>query len=95
MILGGKEKEDDFGRLAPLVAQKARRVLLVGAAGPSIGRALGALVGARSCRAGTLERAVESAAAARSGDVVLLSPACASFDQFRNFEHRGEVFERS
>ena len=95
LILGGKEKGDDFSRLRPLVAKKARRVLLVGAAGPAIGRALGTLSGVEIASCGTLERAVEeSAAAARPGDVVLLSPACASFDQFRNFEHRGEVFEQ-
>ena len=95
VILGGKEKGDDFGRLRPLVARKARQVLLIGAAGPAIGRALGAVAGVEILPCGTLERAVEeSAAAARPGDVVLLSPACASFDQFRNFEHRGEVFEQ-
>ena len=94
VILGGKGKGDDYGRLRPLVARKARRVLLIGAAGPSIGRALGSLPGVEVVACGTLERAVEeSAAAAGPGDVVLLSPACASFDQFRNFEHRGEVFE--
>jgi len=94
VILGGKEKGDDFGRLRPLVGRKARRVLLIGAAGPSIGRALGSPSGVDVVACETLERAVEESAAARPGDAVLLSPACASFDQFRNFEHRGEVFEQ-
>jgi UDP-N-acetylmuramoylalanine--D-glutamate ligase len=95
VILGGKEKGDDFGRLRPVVGRKARRVLLIGAAGPSIGRALGSPAGVEVVPCGTLERAVEeSATAARPGEIVLLSPACASFDQFRNFEHRGDVFER-
>ncbi|HSB36952.1 MAG TPA: UDP-N-acetylmuramoyl-L-alanine--D-glutamate ligase [Thermoanaerobaculia bacterium] len=95
VILGGTEKGDDFTRLRPLVALKARRVLLIGAAAPSIGTALAGLPGVDVVPCGTLERAVEEAAAtAGTGDVVLLSPACASFDQFRNFEHRGELFEQ-
>ncbi len=95
LILGGKEKGDDFSRLGPLVAAKAARVLTIGAAGPKIGKALSGLPGVPVVPSGTLERAVEeAAAAARPGDVVLLSPACASFDQFRSFEHRGDVFER-
>jgi UDP-N-acetylmuramoylalanine--D-glutamate ligase len=95
LILGGKDKGDDFARLAPLLARKARQVLLVGAAAGKIARGLGSVRGVDVVDAGTLEKAVESASlAAVAGDVVLLSPACASFDQFRDFEHRGEVFER-
>ena len=95
LILGGKDKGDDFGRLAPLVAKKAKRVLAIGKAAPAIGKALGAVPGVAFVAAGTLEKAVEDAAQhATPGDAVLLSPACASFDQFRNFEHRGETFER-
>ena len=95
LILGGKEKGDDFRRLAPLVRVKARRVLTIGAAGDRIAGALEETRGIEVVRCGTLERAVEEAAAAAApGEVVLLSPACASFDQFRNFEHRGEVFEK-
>ncbi|KAA0254546.1 UDP-N-acetylmuramoyl-L-alanine--D-glutamate ligase [Acidobacteria bacterium ACD] len=91
LILGGKDKGDDFRRLLPLVARKARKVLAIGAAGDAIVHALSADVD--TVWVGTLERAVEEAhAIAREGDAVLLSPACASFDQFRNFEHRGEVF---
>ena len=95
LIAGGKDKGDDFSRLAPLVAQKAFVVLTIGAAGNSVARAVEA--GAPDVgvvRAETLENAVKDAAGlARPGDVVLLSPACASFDQFKNFEHRGETFE--
>jgi UDP-N-acetylmuramoylalanine--D-glutamate ligase len=91
-ILGGKRKNDDFRRLAPLVRAKAKAVLAIGATADEIAGALGEA--APVARVGTLEAAVARAAAeARDGDVVLLSPACASFDQFRNFEHRGEVFE--
>jgi len=92
LILGGKDKGDDFRRLLPLVARKARKVLAVGAAGPAVMRALES--GAACEESGTIARAVETASAeGRAGDVVLLSPACASYDQFRNYEHRGEVFE--
>jgi UDP-N-acetylmuramoylalanine--D-glutamate ligase len=92
-ILGGKKKDDDFGRLAPLVGRKARLVLAIGAAQDEIAAALGGV--APVVVAGTLAAAVARAhETAVDGDVVLLSPACASFDQFRNFEHRGEVFEQ-
>ena len=92
LILGGKDKGDDFGRLLPLARRKARKVLAIGKAGPSVMKALS---GGVPCEeAGTVERAVAvGAAEGRPGDVVLLSPACASYDQFRNYEHRGEVFE--
>ena len=92
LILGGKDKGDDFRRLLPLVEQKARKVLAIGAAGGAVMRALSD--GAPCEEAGTIARAIEVAAVeGRPGDVVLLSPACASYDQFRNYEHRGEAFE--
>jgi UDP-N-acetylmuramoylalanine--D-glutamate ligase len=94
LILGGRAKGEDPAvttTLAPLVAVKARHVYLIGEAAAGFARALGAI--APCTRAGTLERAVgAAAAAARPGDVVLLSPACASFDQFRNYAHRGDRF---
>ncbi len=94
LILGGKDKGDDFARLAPLASRKARRILAIGKAAPGIAKALGGLPGVALEVAGTLEKALEDAARhATPGDAVLLSPACASFDQFRDFEHRGEVFE--
>jgi UDP-N-acetylmuramoylalanine--D-glutamate ligase len=92
LILGGKDKGDDFRRLLPLVSKKARKVLAIGKAGPAVMSALADA--APSEESGTIARAIETAAAeGRPGDVVLLSPACASYDQFRNYEHRGEVFE--
>jgi UDP-N-acetylmuramoylalanine--D-glutamate ligase len=95
LVLGGKDKGDDFGRLARAVAKKVRTVLAIGKAGPAIAKALGSIPGVALVAAGTLEKAVEEAAQrAEPGDAVLLSPACASFDQFRDFEHRGEVFEQ-
>ena len=94
LILGGKDKGDDFTRLRPMVGRKARRVFLIGSSADALARAFQGLSGVEVMNVRTLERAVEAAVAgAAPGDVVLLSPACASFDQFRNFEHRGEVFE--
>lgn len=93
LILGGRNKGADFAPLAPVVRAKARRVYLIGEAAAEIGRALAGAAPAAPC--GTLERAVRAAARhARSGEAVVLSPACASFDQFRNFAHRGEVFQQ-
>jgi UDP-N-acetylmuramoylalanine--D-glutamate ligase len=94
LILGGKDKGDDFARLGPLASRKARRILAIGKAAPAIRKALGGLPGVALEVAGTLEKALEDAVRhAAPGDAVLLSPACASLDQFRDFEHRGEVFE--
>lgn len=92
LILGGKDKKGEFERLVPLVRSKARAVLTIGAAAPRIAEALGDAAEIIPCE--TMERAVETAAArAREGDTVLLSPACASFDQYQSFEHRGRHFE--
>jgi len=96
LIAGGDGKGQDFAPLAPAVAARARRVLLIGRDAPAIERALaaagvGAAVPVERCA--TLEEAVASAARhARAGDAVLLSPACASFDMFRDYRHRGEAF---
>lgn len=93
LILGGRNKGADLAVLAPLVAAKARRVYLIGESADDFAKALAGT--APLDHVGTLERAVEAAAAqARPGEVVVLSPACASFDQFRNFEHRGQVFQQ-
>jgi UDP-N-acetylmuramoylalanine--D-glutamate ligase len=93
LILGGRNKGADFAELAPVVSRKARRLYLIGEAAGEIAAALGPLAPAE--RAGTLEAAVAAAAAAAlPGEAVVLSPACASFDQFRNFAHRGEEFQR-
>lgn len=91
LILGGLGKGQDFAALAEEVARAAVRVYLIGTDGPRIGEALAGLVAAQPC--GTLDAAVASAArAARSGEVVLLAPACASFDQFSGYAQRGERF---
>ncbi|HVC00160.1 MAG TPA: UDP-N-acetylmuramoyl-L-alanine--D-glutamate ligase [Candidatus Dormibacteraeota bacterium] len=92
VILGGKDKGGDFSLLSAPLAERARLVLLIGAAAPKIAGQLGGAAPVES--AGTLERAVERAfERARPGDTVLLAPACASFDQFRDYEDRGRVFK--
>jgi UDP-N-acetylmuramoylalanine--D-glutamate ligase len=91
IILGGKDKNSDYSVLRDKLQTKARMLMLIGAAAEKIATQLSGLPIIRS---GTLQRAVEAAAKEASpGDTVLLAPACASFDQFRNFEHRGRVFK--
>jgi UDP-N-acetylmuramoylalanine--D-glutamate ligase len=90
LILGGEGKGQDFSALAPVVARFARRTLLIGRDAALIAKAL---EGLPSERCTSLEHAVlRAAACARPGDAVLLSPACASFDMFRDYKHRGEAF---
>jgi UDP-N-acetylmuramoylalanine--D-glutamate ligase len=92
LILGGKDKAGEFERMRDLVEARARAVLTIGAAAPRVESALNDVT--TIVKAGTIEEAVKWARKnAKSGETVLLSPACASFDQFRNFEHRGERFE--
>ncbi|HEX6083961.1 MAG TPA: UDP-N-acetylmuramoyl-L-alanine--D-glutamate ligase [Thermoanaerobaculia bacterium] len=92
LILGGKDKAGEFERMRDLVSAKARTVLTIGAAAERIAEGLNGA--SEIVPAGDMQRAVEWARAnAKSGQTVLLSPACASFDQYRNFEHRGEHFE--
>jgi len=94
LILGGKDKGADWGPLADLLARHARQVLLVGQATELLAKRLAGIVPLVEC--GSVGRAVAlAAAAARTGDVVLLAPGCASFDQYRNFEERGEDFRRA
>lgn len=93
VILGGKDKGSDYTLLREPLAARARKALLIGAAAEKIATQISGAVLAES--AGTLERAVASAfAQAKPGDTVLLAPACASFDQFENYEHRGRVFKQ-
>jgi UDP-N-acetylmuramoylalanine--D-glutamate ligase len=95
VILGGDGKGQDFTPLAPPLARSARAVVLIGRDAEAIAQALGASP-YPSLRAPTLEQAVAVAAAqARPGDAVLLSPACASLDMFRNYKHRAEVFAQA
>jgi UDP-N-acetylmuramoylalanine--D-glutamate ligase len=92
LILGGKDKAGEFERMRDLVQEKTRAVITIGKAADRIGAALEGA--ATLVPAGDMPHAVKWAADhARQGDTVLLSPACASFDQYRNFEHRGQHFE--
>ena len=94
LILGGRDKGADWGSLAPLIRRFARRVLLVGEAVPAIRSGLAETVPLVECR--TVPEAVDRGLkGARGGDVVLLAPGCASFDQYRSFEERGEDFRRA
>ena len=95
LIAGGDGKGQDFSPLAEPVGQYARAVVLIGRDAPLIREAL-ANTGVTLVDAPTLEAAVrEAAAIAQPGDAVLLSPACASFDMFRNYEHRAQVFHEA
>jgi len=92
VILGGDGKGQDFSPLKHAVAAHARAVVLIGRDGPLIGRAIAASGVATRAAADLPEAVALAAAAAKAGDAVLLSPACASFDMFRNYEHRAQVF---
>jgi len=92
LIAGGEGKGQDFTPLNPVVAQHARAVVLIGRDAPLIASALNGS-GVDVLHAVDMNDAVQLAARlAQSGDAVLLSPACASFDMFRNYEHRAEVY---
>lgn len=93
IILGGKDKDSDYTVLRHPLKERARAALLIGAAAQKIAGQLGGAVPVEQC--GTLDAAVAFAHShARPGDTVLLAPACASFDQFDNYEHRGRVFKQ-
>jgi UDP-N-acetylmuramoylalanine--D-glutamate ligase len=92
LIAGGDGKGQDFGPLAPAVKAKALAVVLIGRDAPAVEAAL-APTGVLLVHAATMDAAVEAGfALAQPGDAVLLSPACASFDMFTSYRHRGEVF---
>jgi UDP-N-acetylmuramoylalanine--D-glutamate ligase len=92
IILGGKDKGSDYTPLREPLARRAKAALVVGAAAGKIAGALGGAVPV--IESGTIAEAVEYASRhAGRGDTVLLAPACASFDQFENYEHRGRVFK--
>jgi UDP-N-acetylmuramoylalanine--D-glutamate ligase len=94
LIAGGKGKGQDWAPLAAAARGRVGRVVVIGEDGPRIGAAL-ASVGVPVSSAATMQAAIDAArAGAGPGDVVLLSPACASFDMFDNYEHRGDVFKR-
>jgi len=92
LILGGKDKNSDYTELAQLLRERVRAVYTIGSAAAKIESHLRGVVSIQSCE--TLRNAVSAAAAvARRGEVVLLAPACSSFDQFESYEHRGRVFK--
>jgi len=93
VILGGKDKGSPYTPLRDALRGRARGALLIGAAAEKIAADFGDAI--PYFLAETLERAVaEAFEAAKPGDVVLLAPACSSFDQFENYEERGRLFKR-
>jgi UDP-N-acetylmuramoylalanine--D-glutamate ligase len=92
LIEGGDGKGQDFAPLLPAVKAHARAVVLIGRDAPALAAVL-VDADVPLANATSMEEAVEASyALAHKGDAVLLSPACASFDMFRNYEHRGDVF---
>ena len=93
LILGGKDKNSDYTQLSGLLRQRVSVVYTIGSAAAKIESHLRGVVPISSCE--TLDKAVAAAAsAAHPGEVVILAPACSSFDQFENFEQRGQVFKQ-
>lgn len=94
LIAGGLLKETDLNGVKEMLALRARGVYLIGKAAKEMSACWSAVVPCRM--SGTLEQAMKDASSdAEPGDVILLSPGCASFDQFKNFEERGEIFRRT
>ncbi|QNI32629.1 UDP-N-acetylmuramoyl-L-alanine--D-glutamate ligase [Alloacidobacterium dinghuense] len=92
LILGGKDKNSDYRQLRSLLEERVKAVYTIGAAAEKIETHIYGTVPVVSAR--TLDQAVAKAAeAAQPGEIVLLAPACSSFDQFENYEHRGQVFK--
>jgi len=92
LILGGKDKNSDYTELSDLLRARVKTVYTIGSAAEKIERHLAGVV--KIVSAGTLDAAVRQAAQlAVAGDIVLLAPACSSFDQFTSYEHRGRVFK--
>ena len=93
LLAGGVDKGGDYAPLADDIKKNVRRLVLFGAAKEIIARSVGQFT--ETVIVDDLHAAVGDAAAhARAGDVVLLSPACSSFDQFRNYAERGKIFKR-
>ncbi|MEO8377413.1 MAG: cyanophycin synthetase, partial [Candidatus Sumerlaeota bacterium] len=93
LVAGGKDKQSAYERLNSLVKERVKTLILIGEAKPLIKKAWGSLVETKE--AATMEEAVKIATGiSRTGDAVLLSPACASFDMFKDYEDRGRAFKR-
>jgi len=92
LILGGKDKDSNYAVMGPLLRERVKTVITIGSAAEKIERELAGVVKIEAAE--TMQRAVALAhEQASAGDTVLLAPACASFDQFENYEHRGRVFK--
>jgi UDP-N-acetylmuramoylalanine--D-glutamate ligase len=94
LIAGGRDKGNDYASLKPLVRRKVRAVVALGESADKVMKELGSIA-EHQVEAASMEDAIRSAhLLAEPGDVVLLSPACASFDMFENYEDRGDTFKR-
>jgi UDP-N-acetylmuramoylalanine--D-glutamate ligase len=94
LILGGKDKNSDYRQMRTLLLERVKTVYTIGAAAEKIHTHIEGAVPVVA--SGTLEEAIARAgAAAQPGEIVLLAPACSSFDQFENYEHRGRVFKET
>jgi UDP-N-acetylmuramoylalanine--D-glutamate ligase len=92
-ILGGKDKDSNYATMADALKERVKVVYTIGSAAEKIERQLQGVV--KIVSAETMQTAVaEASKAAVAGDIVLLAPACSSFDQFENYEHRGQVFRQ-
>src|SRR6266853_2382261 len=91
LIAGGRDKGLDFHDIGPLLSERVKHAFLIGESREKI-RAAWSLFTPCKLADSLLEAITEAASSATSGDVVLLSPACSSFDLFRNYQHRGEAF---
>ncbi len=92
LFLGGRDKGNDYSRLTDLVRERVKAIIAIGESAEKVEKAFRNVTALQ--KADSIEEAVKTAKnLARSGDVVLLSPACASFDWFKNYEHRGQVFK--
>ena len=93
VMLGGRDKGNDYSALVELVRRHVRAVVAIGESADKVVQAFTAIV--RVSKAKSMEEAVHTATGLASpGDIVLLSPACASFDWFEDYEHRGRVFKQ-
>jgi UDP-N-acetylmuramoylalanine--D-glutamate ligase len=92
IILGGRDKDSDFSLLLPLLRKHAKKAIIIGEAADKVKNVIDGII--NYSHANSLENAVLQARNdAVAGDVILLAPACASFDMFDNYEHRGNVFK--